>query len=75
MHAWFITIDPVWIIGMCVCLCVCECPHLRLLVTDGLMWHDMDLKQLVKQVLHLLYGNLRKPLSLMGVVLALICAV
>ena len=26
-------------------------------MTSGVMWHDMDLIQLVKQVLQLLYGN------------------
>ena len=40
---------------MCVCLCVCLPP--RLLITRGVMWHDMDPIRLVKQVLQLLYGN------------------
>ena len=46
-------IDPVQIVGMRVCVCPC----LRLLITSGVMWHDMDLIRLVKQVLQLLYGN------------------
>ena len=54
-HAWFLKIDPVWIVGMHVRLCVCL--SLRLLVTSGVMWHDMNLIRLVKQVLQLLYGN------------------
>ena len=48
-------IGPVWIIAMHVCVCVC--PHPRLLITGGMIWHDMDLIRLVKQVLQLLYGN------------------
>ena len=40
---------------MRVCLCVCPPP--RLLITSGVMWRDMDLIRLVKQVLQLLYGN------------------
>ena len=44
---WFLKIDPVQIVGMCVCVCVCVyvcvclCP--RLLITSGVMWHDMSL--------------------------------
>ena len=29
---------------------VCVCPRLRLLITNGMMWSDMDLIRLVKQV-------------------------
>ena len=36
-------------------MCVCLPP--RLLITSGVMWRDMDLIQLVKQVLQLLYDN------------------
>ena len=60
-HAWFLKIDPKWIVSMCVCVCVCVsvclcvcvfvCPPPRLLITSGLMWHNMDPIQLVKQVL------------------------
>ena len=32
-------IDPVEIVGMHVCVCVC--PRPRLLITSGVMWHDM----------------------------------
>ena len=42
--------------SVCVCLCVCVSAP-RLLITRGVMWHDMDPMQLVKQVLQLLYGN------------------
>ena len=42
---------------VCLCVCVCVCPPLRLLITAGVMWCDMDPIQLVKQVLQLLYGN------------------
>ena len=57
-HAWFLKIDPVQIVGMRVCVCVCVCPRQRLLITSGVMWRDMDLIPLVKQVLQLLYyGN------------------
>ena len=40
---------------VCVCLCVCLPP--RLLITSGVMWRDMDLIRLVKQVLQRLFGN------------------
>ena len=46
---WFLTIDPVQIVSMCVCVCVCPPP--RLLITSGMMWHDIDPIRLVKQVL------------------------
>ena len=55
--AWFLKIGPVWIVGMRVCVCVCVCPHPRLLMTSGVMWHDMELIQLFIQVLKLLYSN------------------
>ena len=52
---WFLKIDPVWIVSMCVCVfacvCVCVCPSPRLLITSGVMWSDMDPIRLVKQVL------------------------
>ena len=54
-RAWFLKIDPVWIVGMRVCVCVC--PRPRLLITSGVMWCDIDLIWLVKQVLQLLYGD------------------
>ena len=55
VRAWFLKIDPVRIVGMCVCVCVCLRP--RLLITCGVIWRDMNLKRLVKQILQLLYGN------------------
>ena len=58
-RAWFLKIDLVRIVGMrvYVCVCVFVCPRPRLLITSGVMWRDMDLIRLVKQVLQLLYGN------------------
>ena len=41
--AWFLKIDPVRIVGMCVCVCVFVCPRPRLLITSGVMWRDIDL--------------------------------
>ena len=38
-HAWFLKIDSVRIVGMRACVRVCPCP--RLLITSGMMWHDM----------------------------------
>ena len=35
-------------------VCVCMCLSPRLLITSGVMWHDMGLVRLVKQVLQLL---------------------
>ena len=49
--AWFLKIASM---RMSVCVSV---PTPRLLITTGVMWHDMDPIQLVKQVLQLLYGN------------------
>ena len=34
---WFLKIDPVWIVGMHTCVCL----RPRLLITSGMMWHDM----------------------------------
>ena len=42
---------------MRVCVCLYVCPPPRLLITSGVMWRDMHLIRLVKQVLQLLYGN------------------
>ena len=50
----------VWVcmcVRSCVYVCVCVYPRLRLLITSGVMWRDMNLIRLVKQVLQLLYGN------------------
>ena len=58
-YTWFLRIDPVWIVGMHVHVCVraCVCLCLRLLITSGVIWCDMNLIQLVKKVLQLLYDN------------------
>ena len=42
-RTWFLKIDPVWIVGMRVRVCACVCPHPRLLITSGMMWHDVNL--------------------------------
>ena len=55
MCAWFLKIDPVQIVRMHVCVCL----HPRLLITSGVMRHDMNPIQLHKQVLQLLYSNCR----------------
>ena len=36
--------DPVWIVSMhaCMCVCVYVCPHPRILITSGVIWHDID---------------------------------
>ena len=44
-------------LSVCVFACVCVCPPPRLLITSGVMWHDIDSIRLVKQVLQLLYSN------------------
>ena len=36
-HTWFLEIDLLR--KVCVCVCVSA---LRLVITSGLMWHDMD---------------------------------
>ena len=56
-RTWFHKIYPVQIINMHGCVYVCVRPRLRLLITSGVMWHDMNPIQLVKQVLQLLYNN------------------
>ena len=38
---------------MCVCVFVFVCVPSRLLITSGVMWHDMDPIRLVKQVLQM----------------------
>ena len=38
-----------------MCVFVCVCPPPRLVITSGMMWHDIDPIQLVKQVLHSCY--------------------
>ena len=38
---------------VCVCVCVCVCPPPRPLITSGVIWCDIGLVQLVKQVLRL----------------------
>ena len=51
-HAWFLKIVSVQM-SVCMHACLCVCPPLRQLITSGVMWHDMDPTQLVKQVLQL----------------------
>ena len=45
VRTWFLKIDPIWIVSMCMCVCV-SAPK----VINNL-WHDMDSIQLVKQVM------------------------
>ena len=52
-HAWFLRIDPVWIVGMRVRVCACVTAPEAI----NNQWHDMNLIRLVKQVVQLLYGN------------------
>ena len=53
---WFLKIVSVRM-SVCVCVCVCVCVFVcvclppRLLITNGMIWHDMNPIQLVKQVL------------------------
>ena len=48
-HAWFLRIASVReCLYACVCVCVCVCPPLRLLITSGMMWCDIDHIRLVK---------------------------
>ena len=49
VRAWFLKIVPV---QMSVCVCVFVCPPPRLLITSGVIWHDMDSIRLVKQALY-----------------------
>ena len=55
-QAWFLKIVSVRM-SVYVHVYLCMCPPLRLLITGGVMWHDMDPIWLVKQVLQLLCGN------------------
>ena len=52
VRAWFLKI-----VSVRSSVCVCVCPPPRLLMTSGVMWYDMNLIQLVKQVLQLLYAT------------------
>ena len=45
-RTWFLKVNPVWIISVCVCVC----PPPRLLITSGVIQHDMNPIRLVKQV-------------------------
>ena len=54
-------------------VCVCVCLRLRVLITSGEMWLDMDLIQLVKQVLQLLYGNCSCSVIRVGVAYMNVC--
>ena len=47
-HAWFLIIVSVQMF-VCVCVCVFVHPPPRLLITSGMMWHDMDPTLLVKK--------------------------
>ena len=51
-QTWFIKIASAW---TSVSVCVCVCLPLRLLITSGMMWCDMDSVLLVKQRLQLIW--------------------
>ena len=74
MCTWFLKIDPVPIVGMCVrvCVCmrVCVCPRPRLLITSGVMCHDVNLIRLVNKFYSCYMATI--AVTLMGVALALI---
>ena len=40
-------------VDVCMCVCVCVCPPPRLLITNDVIWHDIDPIRLVKQALQL----------------------
>ena len=43
-HAWYLEIDLVRDVRVCLCVCICVYVHPlpRLVITSGVMWHDMD---------------------------------
>ena len=54
MLSWFLKIVSVQMsVCVFVCLCVNVCLPLRLLITSGIVWRDMDPIRLVKHVLQL----------------------
>ena len=52
-HTWFLKLVSVQM-SLCVLVCV---PVPRLLLSSGMVWHDIDLIQLVKQVIQLFFGD------------------
>ena len=49
-HTWFLRIVSVHkCLYACLHVCVCVCLPLRLLITSGMMWHDIDPMWLVKK--------------------------
>ena len=68
--AWFLKIDRVRIVGLRVRVCACVCLHPRLLITSGVIWHDMNLIRLVNKFYSCYMATV--VVSLMGVALALI---
>ena len=39
-RTWFLEID--FVHNVCICVCVCVCPPLRLLITSGMVWCEID---------------------------------
>ena len=59
-------LNQAYVAGLCLvsrnwfCLehvCVCMCPPFRLVITSGVMWHDMYPIWLANKVLQVLYGS------------------
>ena len=56
VRVWFLIIVSVRTsvcVFVCVFVCLCVRPPPRLLITSGVIWHDIDPIRLVKQVLQL----------------------
>ena len=54
-----------------VCVCVCSCMYPRLLITSGMMWHDMDPIRLVRQVLHIAFSYIHMYMAAVVITVAI----
>ena len=59
---WFLKI------ALSVCVCVCVCPLSRLLLTSGVMWHDMNFIWLVEQTLQVFMAAVISIVSRYGLI-------